>query len=155
MAKAPSRKSTRQVKSKSSADFFSGLELDHILNADTSPTEDSLQLDHPHTELSLSTSPSATSSRSLGQHLQLLQLDKDKLQLELQVLLLQKESYVINSATPQVDLLADIDKKKRAIDWPNDFIPGNLTSYEALDQSQFVAGFLSLIQVYEDPSNPA
>lgn len=92
------------------------------------------------------TSPSG----SLARELELVRLQKEKLQLELEVLRLKNTPPTSESSSSNASN-ATSEKKKRTIDWPQDFVPGTSSSPDLynLDFPSFVAGFIAMIKNYE------
>ena len=97
----------------------------------------------PKSHLSSPASP----ERDLNQEIHLVQLQKEKLVLELEVLRLRHGPSVSLDCqadeTPNSSASVEKTRKKRAIDWPHEFAPGNSNSfdYDKLELPQFVAGF--------------
>ena len=88
-----------------------------------------------------SSRPAAT-DRDLSQEIQLAQLQKEKLALDLEVLRL---SHASNTASEDhLTLTASGEKstsrKKRVIDWPHEFAPGNSSDYDKIELAEFVTG---------------
>lgn len=105
----------------------------------------------PKSHLSSPASP----ERDLTQEIRLVQLEKEKLALELEVLRLRHGPRVSLDCqadeTPNSSASVEKTRKKRAIDWPHEFAPGNSNSvdYDKLELPQFVAGFLAMIKPYD------
>ena len=59
-----------------------------------------------------------------------------------------------NSGTQPI---AEHTRKKRTVDWPHEFAPGNFSSvdYDKLELPDFVGGFLSMIKSYDAPLKSA
>ena len=108
-------------------------------------------------------SPQASPERDLNHEIRLVQLQKEKLALELEVLRLRHAPRAALDGqadeTPTSSATVDKTKKKRAIDWPHEFAPGNSTSvnvdYDKLELPQFVAGFLAMIKPYDTAQKSA
>ena len=89
----------------------------------------------------------------------LTEAQNQKLALELEVLRLCRAdgSAAANTANSCTQPAAAKTRKKRTVDWPHEFAPGNLSSgdYNTLDLPDFVGGFLSMIKSYDAPLQSA
>ena len=110
--------------------------------------------------------PSATadhigpsSTRDLELQLHLTEAQNQKLALELEVLRLRRAdgSPDANTANSCTQPAAAKTRKKRTVDWPHEFAPGNFCSgdYDKLELPDFVKGFLSMIKSYDVPLESA
>ena len=100
-----------------------------------------------------------SSTRDLELQLRLTEAQNQKLALELEVLRLRRAdgSADANTANSCTQPAAAKTRKKRTVDWPHEFAPGNFSSgdYDTLDLPDFVAGFLSMIKSYDAPLQSA
>ena len=83
-----------------------------------------------------------------------MQAEREKLALELELLRLKhaQPSTLTPSATDTGTFAAAVaTKKKRNVDWSQDFSPGMSTNveYDKLDLAEFIAGYLSMIKTYD------
>ena len=89
----------------------------------------------------------------LTQRISLVQAEREKLALELELLRLKREQPP--PATPPSDQGSiappSTTRKKRTVDWPQDFTPGTSTNldYDKLELAEFVAGYLAMIKTYD------
>ena len=84
------------------------------------------------------------------------QLQKEKLALELEVLWMRHTSNTASDDPPSQTASGEksSSRKKRVIDWPPEFAPGNLFDYK-IEHAEFVTGFLAMIKPYDNPSKSA
>ena len=93
---------------------------------------------------------------SASGQLSLVQAERETLALELELLRLKREQPP--PATPPSDqepiASTSTTRKKRTVDWPQDFTPGTSTNldYDKLDLAEFVAGYLAMIKPYDPAS---
>ena len=84
--------------------------------------------------------------------------EKEKLALELEVLRLRQAlgpaTPPTTSAAPCATGKSDTGRKKRNIDWPQDFVPGTSINpeFNSLDLPSFVAGYFAMIRTYDTAS---
>lgn len=100
-----------------------------------------------------------SSTRDLELQIRLSEAQNQKLALELEVLRLRladgsADANTTNSCTQPA---AAKTRKKRTVDWPHEFAPGNFSSgdYDKLELPDFVGGFLSMIKSYDAPLGSA
>ncbi|XP_044166295.1 uncharacterized protein LOC122950291 [Acropora millepora] len=100
-----------------------------------------------------------SSTRDLELQIRLTEAQNQKLALELEVLRLRRAdgSADANTANSCTQPTAAKTRKKRTVDWPHEFAPGNFSSgdYDTLDLPDFVGGFLSMIKSYDAPLESA
>ena len=95
-----------------------------------------------------------TQNDHLAQRIILVQAEREKLALELELLRLkhaQPPTLTPSATDTGTSAAATATKKKRHVDWPQDFSPGMSTrvEYDKLDLAEFVAGYLSMIKTYD------
>ena len=100
-----------------------------------------------------------SSTRDLELQIRLTEAQNQKLALELKVLRLRRADGSADANTPNscTQPTAAKTRKKRRVDWPHEFAPGNFSSgdYDTLDLPDFVGGFLSMIKSYDAPLESA
>ena len=101
--------------------------------------------------------PSSTCDLEL--QIRLTEAQNQKLALELEVLRLRRAdgSADANTTNSCTQLATAKTRKKRTVDWPHEFAPGNFSSgdYDKLELPAFVGGFLSMIKSYDAPLESA
>lgn len=86
---------------------------------------------------------------AIAAEIELAQLQWDKLALELEVLKLHVAA-AEHMAKGVESSQQSKTKKKRTIDWPQEFCSGAPTlEFEKLEMANFVAGFLAMVKPYE------
>ena len=100
-----------------------------------------------------------SSTRDLELQIRLTEAQNQKLALELEVLRLRRAdgSADANTANSCTQPAAVKTRKKRTVDWPHEFAPGNFSSgdYDKLELLDFVGSFLSMIKFYDAPLESA
>ena len=100
-----------------------------------------------------------SSSRDLELEFRLTEVQNQKLALELEVLRLRRADGSADVTTENSGMLSAPEKtrKKRTVDWPHEFAPGNFSSidYDKLELPDFVGGFLAMIKSYDAPLKSA
>lgn len=169
----PVRRSTRQKSSKKDADFLYP-ELPGQRQDFKFPDEELLQLaitkqgaaEAEKSSPSAHRASSATanhvrpsSTRDLELEIRLTEAQNQKLALELEVLRLRRgeSSADANTENSGTQPSSEKTRKKRTVDWPHEFAPGNFSSidYDKLELPDFVGGFLSMIKSYDAPLKSA
>ena len=104
-----------------------------------------------------SSSRPAATERDLRQEIHLAQLQSEKLTLELKVLRLRYASKTASDDHPTQTSAEEksTSRKKRVIDWPHEFAPGNPSDYDKIELAEFVTGFLAMIKPYDNPKKSA
>ena len=91
--------------------------------------------------------------------IRLTEVQNQKLALELEVLRLHQAdgSAAVNTKNSSTQPTSETTRKKRTVDWPHKFAPGNFSSvdYDKLELLDFVGGFLSMIKSYDAPLKSA
>lgn len=168
----PTRRSTRQHKStkKDSEFFYPDLqrqmsdwhfpaEDDELFTKHSPYVEAASSVPKPKDPTSASKTPQQQQldlpARDITQEINLVQLQKDKLALELEVLRLRHAPSSPHHDAEQSTSTTTNSRKKRTIDWPHEFAPGNALDNDKLDLPNFVTGFLSMIKPYETPKKNA
>ena len=95
-----------------------------------------------------SSSRSAATERDLSQEIQLAKLQKEKLALELEVLRMHHASNTTSDDPPTQTASGEksSSRKKRVIDRPHEFAPGNMSDYDKIELAEFVTSFLAMIK---------
>ena len=169
----PVRRSTRQKSSKKDSDFLYS-ELPGQWQDFNFPDEESLQpaITKQGAAETEKSSPSAhrassatadhirpSSTRDLDLEIRLTEAQNQKLALELEVLRLRRAdgSADVHTSNSGTQPIAEHTRKKRTVDWPHEFAPGNFSSvdYDKLELPDFVGGFLSMIKSYDAPLKSA
>ena len=169
----PVRRPTRQKSSKKDADFLYPELLGQWQDFEF-PDEEFLQLaitkqgaaEAEKSSPSAHRASSATadhirpsSSRDLELEIRLTEAQNQKLALELEVLRLRRAdgSADVNTENSCTQPTSEKTRKKRTVDWPHEFAPGNFSSvdYDKLELPDFVGGFLSMIKSYDAPLKSA
>lgn len=101
-----------------------------------------------------SSSQPAVTERDLSRKIHLVQLQKENLTLELEVLRLPHAPSSASDDHP-AQTSKSTSRKKRVIDWPHEFAPGNLSDYDKIENTEFVTGFLATIKPYNNPKKSA
>ena len=87
------------------------------------------------------------------QQVQLIKLQKEKLELELKVLSLshreRPQENTLEGFAEEVTEPSAQRRAKRSIDWPHDFVSSIQGEYDKLNLSEFVSGFLIMINSYD------
>ena len=100
-----------------------------------------------------------SSTRDLELEIRLTEAQNQKLALELEVLRLCRAdgSADVNTENSGTQPTSETTRKKRTVDWPHQFAPGNFSSvdYDKLELPDFVGGFLSMIKSYDAPLKSA
>ena len=100
-----------------------------------------------------------SSTRDLELEIRLTEVQNQKLALELEVLRLHQAdgSAAVNTKNSSTQPTSEMTCKKRTVDWPHKFAPGNFSSvdYDKLELLDFVGGFLSMIKSYDAPLKSA
>ena len=100
-----------------------------------------------------------SSTRDLELEICLTEAQNQKLALELKVLQLRRADGSADVNTENFGMQPTSKKtcKKRTVDWPHEFAPGNFSSvdYDKLKLPDFVGGFLSMIKSYDTPLKSA
>lgn len=94
-----------------------------------------------------------TQNDQLAQRIILVRAEREKLALKLELLCLkhaQPPTLMPSITDTGTSAAAAATKKKRHVDWPQDFSPGMSMNveYHKLDLAEFVAGYLSMIKTY-------
>ena len=95
-----------------------------------------------------------THNDQLAQRIILVRAEREKLALKLELLCLkhaQPPTLMPSITDTGTSAAAATTKKKRHVDWPQDFSPGMSMNveYHKLDLAEFVAGYLSMIKTYD------
>lgn len=104
-----------------------------------------------------SSSRQAATERDLSHEIRLVELQKEKLTLELEVLRLHHAPSSASDDHPAQTSSGEksTSRKKRVIDWPHEFAPGNPSDYDKIELAEFVTGFLAMIKPYDNPKKSA
>ena len=169
----PVRRSTRQKSSKKDADpLYSELpgqwqdfnfpDAEFLQPAITKQGEAEAEKSSPSAHRASSATADhirSSSTRDLELQIHLTEAQNQKLALELEVLRLRRADGSADANTANSCTQPTVAKthKKRRVDWPHEFAPGNFSSgdYDTLDLPDFVGGFLSMIKSYDAPLESA
>ena len=169
----PVRRSTRQKSSKKDADFlypelsgqwqdFKFPDEEFLQPAITKQRAAEAEKGSPSTHRASSATADPirpSSTRDLELEIRLTEAQNQKLALELEVLRLRRadDNADVNTENSGTQPISEKTRKKRTVDWPHEFAPGNFSSfdYDKLELPDFVGGFLSMIKSYDAPLKSA
>lgn len=171
MAQAASSRATkhatRKTKSTHNEDFLYDLGLPpapfaSAMEQSPFPTGDTEKAEKPLTGIKafpslqklLLDDQAPTQNDQLAQRIILVWAEREKLALKLELLCLkhaQPPTLMPSITDTGTSAAAAATKKKRHVDWPQDFSPGMSMNveYHKLDLAEFVAGYLSMIKTYD------
>ena len=159
------KRATRKTKSTCNEDFLYDLSLPpapfaSAMEQSPSLTGDTEKAETPLTGIKAFASQqklllddqAPTQNDQLAQRIILVRAEREKLDLELELLRLKhaQPPTLTPSITDTGKSAAATTKKKRHVDWSQDFSPGMSTNveYHKLDLAEFVTGYLSMIKTY-------